>query len=169
MPVSLDASYPDILFLSLTCIRVGCEPVDRHHGLHAKLEHVSDVVLHVAHTCSHGVTRESCKGNREVGGTLYEAEILSGLHPWLKALRCYHSACCPTALTGLEQLQVFLGVGHIQRLAGLHRGSTSMALERSHSGDHHGALRHQAAGAALDVEELLHADCRHTFERRDGV
>ena len=59
---------------------------------------------------------------------------------------------------GSQQVQVLLGVGRVERLAGDHLRAAAVHLERAHGGHHHHHVRDQPGVAALDVEELLHAD-----------
>mmetsp|Transcript_44342 Transcript_44342/g.73591 ORF Transcript_44342/g.73591 Transcript_44342/m.73591 type:complete len:668 (-) Transcript_44342:90-2093(-) len=68
---------------------------------------------------------------------------------------------------GAHQLQVFLLVHLGQRRAGLHLGPAAVHLQRAHGGHNHGAVGHQPAVPALDVEELLHADVRPEAGLRD--
>ena len=56
-----------------------------------------------------------------------------------------------------QQLQIFLGVGTGQRLTGYDLGSAAVHLEGTNGCDQNGAVRRQAAFAALDVTEFFKA------------
>mmetsp|Transcript_25213 Transcript_25213/g.62246 ORF Transcript_25213/g.62246 Transcript_25213/m.62246 type:complete len:499 (-) Transcript_25213:39-1535(-) len=60
----------------------------------------------------------------------------------------------------LHQLHVLVGVRVVQGPARRHRRPPSVQLERPHRGHDHRAVRLQARGAALEVDELLQADVR---------
>ena len=64
------------------------------------------------------------------------------------------------AQTGSQQVQVLFQVRRIQWCAGLHGWSTTVHLKRSNCRHEHDAVGDQSGIAALDVEELLHADVR---------
>jgi hypothetical protein len=60
----------------------------------------------------------------------------------------------------LQQRDVLFQVGLVQRPAGADLGAAAVHLQRPDRGHDHDAVGHQTRGAALDVEELLHAAVR---------
>ncbi len=57
----------------------------------------------------------------------------------------------------LQQLQVLLGVGPVQRPAGDDLGATTVHLQSAHGGNQDDAVGLQPAVAALEIHELFHA------------
>jgi len=62
------------------------------------------------------------------------------------------------AQTGAQQLQVLIGVLGRQRLASHNFRTAAVHFQRAYGSNQHNHLRDQAGVAALDAEELLHAD-----------